>query len=56
MDVIVLLSGGIDSAARVAFYRQLGHAVAGVFVDYGQPVRAQEEKSAVAIAAHSICR
>jgi len=52
MDVIVLLSGGIDSAACVAFYRQLGHAVVGVFVDYGQPVRGQEEKSAVAIASH----
>lgn len=52
MDTIVLLSGGIDSAACVAFYSQLGYRVAGVFVDYGQPARQPEEKSAAAIAAH----
>lgn len=52
MEALVLLSGGIDSAACVAFYKQLGHAVTGVFVDYGQPVRQQEEKSAAAVAAH----
>jgi 7-cyano-7-deazaguanine synthase len=52
MEALVLLSGGIDSAACAAFYRQLGHIVSGLFVDYGQPVREQEEKSAAAIAAH----
>lgn len=48
----VLLSGGIDSASCVAFYLRLGHAVTGVFVDYRQPPRAQEEHSARAVAAH----
>jgi 7-cyano-7-deazaguanine synthase len=52
METLVLLSGGIDSAACVAFYRQLGHSVSGLFVDYGQPVSAREEKSAFDIAAH----
>lgn len=50
MRVLVLLSGGIDSSCCVAFYRQAGHEVAGVFVDYGQPVNEQEELSAKAIA------
>ena len=52
METIVLLSGGIDSAACVAFYSQLGYSVAGVFVDYGQPACEAEEKSAAAIATH----
>ena len=47
METLVLLSGGVDSAACAAFYRQLGHMVNGAFVDYGQPVRGQEEESAV---------
>jgi 7-cyano-7-deazaguanine synthase len=52
MKTIVLLSGGIDSSCCVAFYRQTGHEVTGVFVDYGQPVRDKEEHSAKAIASH----
>lgn len=52
MKTIVLLSGGIDSSCCLAFYRQAGHEVAGVFVDYGQPVREREEHSATAIAHH----
>jgi len=52
MEVLVLLSGGVDSAACVAFYTQLGHSVSGLFIDYCQPVREQEERSAAAIAEH----
>lgn len=52
MKTVVLLSGGIDSSCCVAFYRQAGHEVTGVFVDYGQPVREPEERSATAIARH----
>ena len=52
MEALVLLSGGIDSAACVPFYARLGHSVTGLFVDYGQPVCDQEEKSATAVAAH----
>jgi len=36
----------------VAFYRQAGHEVTGMFVDYGQPVNQKEERSAEAIARH----
>jgi 7-cyano-7-deazaguanine synthase len=52
MRTVVLLSGGIDSSCCAAFYRQAGHEVSGVFVDYGQPVREREEQSAAAIARH----
>ncbi len=52
MKTVVLLSGGIDSSCCVAFCRQAGHEVAGVFVDYGQPAREREEQSATAIARH----
>jgi 7-cyano-7-deazaguanine synthase len=52
MNALVLLSGGVDSSGCVAFYRQAGHEVAGVFVDYGQPVSQREEHSAKAIARH----
>src|SRR5215469_10016856 len=50
MKTVVLLSGGIDSSCCIAFYRQAGLDVTGVFVDYGQPVREREEQSARAIA------
>lgn len=50
MNTLVLLSGGIDSSCCVAFYRRMEHAVTGVFVDYGQPVRQKEQQSAKAIA------
>src|SRR6266568_5829266 len=52
MDTVVLLSGGLDSAAAVAFYRRLGHDVTGLFVAYGQPVREHERESAHAVAVH----
>lgn len=52
MEVVVLLSGGIDSAACVAFYKQGAHNVSGLFIDYGQPVHEQEERSSAAIAAY----
>lgn len=34
-DALVLLSGGIDSAACAWFLRDHGYSVRGVFVDYG---------------------
>jgi 7-cyano-7-deazaguanine synthase len=52
VNVLVLLSGGVDSSCCVAFYQRMGYNVAGVFVDYGQPVEQREEKSAGAIADH----
>ena len=48
----VLLSGGIDSSACVAFYLEQGFSVAGIFVDYGQTAMPREVRAAEAIAKH----
>jgi 7-cyano-7-deazaguanine synthase len=50
--VVVLLSGGIDSAATLAAYRAKGHSVEAFFVDYGQPARRSEWHAAQAVAEH----
>jgi len=50
--VWVLLSGGIDSSACVAFYIEQGFSVHGVFVDYGQAAAQREASAAEAIARH----
>lgn len=47
---IVLLSGGIDSAACVRYYLNLGFRLRGLFIDYGQRARDNENKSAVQVA------
>lgn len=47
---LVLLSGGIDSAACVRYYLDLGFRVEGLFIDYGQSARQNERKSATKIA------
>lgn len=49
---IVLLSGGIDSAACVRYYVDLNFEVNSLFIDYGQNARDNERQSAVRIAAH----
>ena len=36
------MSGGIDSASCVYFFKQQGYSVNGIFVDYGQAARQQE--------------
>jgi 7-cyano-7-deazaguanine synthase in queuosine biosynthesis len=36
-EVLVLLSGGIDSAACLDFYKELGRPPCALFVDYGHP-------------------
>lgn len=36
IDVWILLSGGIDSAACVEFYKSRGFSVTTLFIDYGQ--------------------
>lgn len=48
-DAIVLLSGGIDSAACAWFLRDHGHSVRGLFVDYGQKAARLEKNSAEAL-------
>lgn len=48
--VVVLLSGGIDSACVLVSYRAAKHRVNALFVDYGQPARRSELAAARAIA------
>jgi len=48
-NVIVLLSGGIDSTGCVAYYLQQNFCVTGMFVDYGQAARKPEQNAALAI-------
>lgn len=50
--VLVLLSGGIDSACTLAAYRADHHPARAIFVDYGQPARRSERAAAQAIARH----
>jgi 7-cyano-7-deazaguanine synthase len=50
--IIVLLSGGIDSAATLAAYRKQRALVSAMFFDYGQPARRSEWAAAEAIARH----
>jgi 7-cyano-7-deazaguanine synthase len=52
MKALVLLSGGIDSAACASFYLGLGYGVDGLFVDYGQPASQAERLAASAVAGH----
>lgn len=50
--VAVLLSGGIDSTACVAFYLEQGCAVHALFIDYGQVSATRELRASRAIAEH----
>jgi 7-cyano-7-deazaguanine synthase len=49
---IILLSGGIDSAACVHYYLNQNFSIKGLFIDYGQIVKKIEYKSAEKIANH----
>lgn len=51
-EVMVLLSGGVDSAACVKFFIDFGRPPRGLFIDYGQPAATNEKKSAIAISNH----
>jgi 7-cyano-7-deazaguanine synthase len=48
--VIVLLSGGVDSATLAASYAYAGTLAACVFVDYGQPATHHERAAAQTVA------
>jgi len=52
MQTVVLLSGGIDSSACVAFYVGLPSQVEALFLDYGQPPIEPEWNSAQRVARH----
>lgn len=49
---VVLVSGGVDSAACIDFYQRQGFAVGGLHMTYGQPAARQETAAATAIAYH----
>ena len=51
-QALVLLSGGLDSAACVAHYLRRGLRVSGLHVDYGQPANRPERSAAEALAWH----
>ena len=50
--VLVLMSGGIDSSACVAFFQTQGNPVAGMFIDYGQLAAAKELRAASQLCRH----
>jgi 7-cyano-7-deazaguanine synthase len=50
--IVVLLSGGLDSTACVAYYKAQRSRISTLFVDYGQRSRNHELRSASAVAAH----
>lgn len=50
LTAVVLLSGGIDSAACMRYYLDLGFQLRGLFIDYGQRARDNEGESAVQVA------
>lgn len=51
-NVLVLLSGGIDSTATVDFYLSQGNNVTNLFIDYGQISAKKEEKAVKSISEH----
>lgn len=51
-EVCVLASGGIDSTACINFYLGRGYGVLPLFVRYGQPACAAEDRSVHAVCKH----
>jgi 7-cyano-7-deazaguanine synthase len=51
-EALILLSGGLDSTACLAFYRNHGFSVSALFVDYGQLPSQLEEEAAAAVSRH----
>ena len=51
-SVAVLVSGGIDSAALLAFYLSQRFSVRALFVDFGQPAARQESRAAKEVCKH----
>lgn len=50
LNVLVLLSGGIDSTALIHFYKAQGSNVNGLFIDFGQISGKREKEAAKQIA------
>ena len=52
MEVLVLMSGGVDSTACAHYFLQRGDHVSGIFVDYGQLAAAAERASVQNVASY----
>ena len=52
LRTVVLLSGGVDSAALVRYYLDQRFHMTGLFIDYGQLAMANEERAATSVASH----
>ena len=52
VNVLVLLSGGIDSALCAQLYKNQGFLVETLFIDYGQLAATKEADSALKVAKH----
>lgn len=50
-EAVVLFSGGLDSAACAHFLQKNGHAVRGLFIDYGQQAASLERSAAEQLSA-----
>ncbi|NKC13878.1 MAG: tRNA methyl transferase-like protein [Gammaproteobacteria bacterium] len=51
-EVRVLLSGGLDSACCLSFYKNAGRPTDAAFIDFGQSARYKEFEAAKSLAAH----
>jgi len=51
-EVLLLLSGGIDSTACLSFYQELRRPLCCLFVNYGQSAAGREWRAAKAVAEH----
>lgn len=49
---IVLASGGIDSTACLSYYKESGHNVEAIFVDYGHPANPVEHEHLESLCKH----
>ncbi len=45
-EILVLLSGGLDSCACIDFYKHMGRPIAAMFIDYGQRAAKREKLAA----------
>jgi 7-cyano-7-deazaguanine synthase len=51
-EVLILLSGGVDSMACIHFYINIGKLPCALFIDYGQPASSKELECAKLISKH----
>lgn len=50
--VLILLSGGVDSTALINYYLNLNYSIDGLFIDYGQKSKSNEEIAVDKVAQH----